>query len=107
MNGWRVAIKDERFPRNEATIVVYRPFSDGRTEVLLRSGERYVLEQGVEADIELGFSVPWDALETIRDAIDERVGWRPDSVLVAELRAALDHEKERVDRVLGRLLGEP
>lgn len=47
--------------------------------------------------------VPTAALPAIRDAIDERLGRRYDESLVKELRAALDIERNRIDRLTERL----
>jgi hypothetical protein len=107
---WEVHLDDpgDLFVRNRVQLMIYRRLDDGRTEVVFRDGSTHVLgadplrdEEGLPA---AGFTIPTDALEGLRQAIDKRLGQRYDESLVFELRQVLELERRRNEDLVGRLL---
>lgn len=103
MSDWRVAIRDDRWPTNEALVMVWRDVGSC-VEVLMSDGRREHIDHNVKAPDDAGVVLPFDALSALRDAIDERTGRRQSDAVADELRKAIEVERGRVDRVLGALL---
>lgn len=103
-DGWVVRIGDsyDMFTRDLVGLVIYRELSEGRVEVIERvDGDalmaRKVCQRGEQLPVLL---LPHDSLPALREAIDARLGLRYDENLVKQLRADLEAERARVDRIL-------
>lgn len=106
MNGWKAHIDDRSSPlRRSLRLLVYRDLAGTGTEVVLADGTRHVYAEGdVDDGAPVGWLIPAEALEALREAIDERIGRRYDEALVFEVRATLERERTRVDDLVEKVV---
>lgn len=106
--GWeaRVLELDSFFALHKVRILLARHLG-ASMELVLQDGSFYTQREDDPREPELevppGWIVPLDALEAIRDALDERLGRRYDEALVFELRQALERERTRNDELVEKL----
>ncbi len=109
-HGWRVVVQDSpgSFLRNRVTLIVYRNVGDGMAEVddLSPTGEtRKIINPNIVTDEEYRFaSIPRDALDALREALDRHLGDHPDRKAEKVLQEALSVERARVDKVLAAMV---
>ncbi|HVV37611.1 MAG TPA: hypothetical protein VHC63_13460 [Acidimicrobiales bacterium] len=103
---FRAHIFDD-FPRNGVRLAL---LNEQRNTVLYEDGvwrpvDESVVVQAVDG-MQPGIVLDRRAIEAIRDEIDRFLGERySPSALADELRAALNHERHRVDRILVAAIG--
>lgn len=107
--GWEAAVVREAWEPLAYRLHIYRRRErDGVTEVLDGTQEdgRMVFRHVAEGETwdRAGIPIPAEMVEPIRDAFIKAAGPLPSSLELAAVRESLKLERERVDRVMGRLL---
>lgn len=97
----RAILRDE-FHMNATRLLVAVERIPGHTDFLMGDGSWQSVPHGTAPDIETGILLPSETIETIAQAFHPRAGHE---VEVKRLSEALTVERQRVDRIVDRALG--
>lgn len=98
--GWRTFIRADRDP-GMAFLWLYRYVDDGfAVEVHAPDGTRHRSPVNAELPQTWATRLPDDSIVALRDEVMRVAGESPTQQVVDQLRADLEHERARVDRVL-------
>ncbi len=103
---WNARIVEDWTART-VKVAIFRRNRDDSLDVVNADGTCTTHPPGVQPGEGDLIRIPWDALEPLRDAIEQRLGATANKATIDGLSAALAIERGRVDNVLASLLARP